>query len=75
MDCFDGSTTNFERQETSGMNNLFREIDLKVAHYFPAPFPPTLDARKSRVFEQLAAFVECIVKRSILPFVKDEFSH
>jgi hypothetical protein len=57
------------------MDNLFGEVNLKMAYYFSASFAPTFHGRKSRVFKQLAAFVECVVERPVLPFVKDRFGH
>src|SRR6185503_11237546 len=75
LDRFDGSATNLEWQETGGMDNLFGKVNLEVANHFPASFAPTLHGRESGVFKQLAAFVECVVERSVPPFVKDRFSH
>ena len=60
---------------TGGVNNLFRKVNLKVTDYFSATLAPAFHRGESRIFKQLPAFVDCVVKGSVPPFVKDRFLH
>ena len=57
------------------MNDLFGKGDLEMTDNFFAAITPALHGWKTRVFKQLAAFIDRIVERSVLPFVKDWFGH